>query len=303
MNIDAGTFAMLEVAREVSPSGFFLTNGSEDILLHYSEVEGEIAVGESVEVFIFHDSENRLAATMKQPLIHYGKVALLEVVDFNPRLGCFLEIGLGRNLLLPISELPELEELRPIIGDQVYVQMDRDRQGRMIARLAGEHEFAPIIFNAPESWKNLWIEGTVYKPLQMGTFFICDGGVLGFGAFGFIHESERTKMLRVGERVKVRVTFIREDGRVNCSMRLQKETGRDEDSETILAYLQERPDGAMPYSDETPADIISQKFNLSKSAFKRALGKLMKDNKITQEGSWTYLKKEEVVEVVTSQED
>ncbi|MBW7461395.1 RNA-binding protein, partial [Paenibacillus sepulcri] len=70
------------------------------------------------------------------------------------------------------------------------------------------------------------------------------------------------------------------------------EVGRLEDSERILAFLRERPDGAMPYSDETSADIIKQKFNISKSAFKRAIGKLMREGLVVQDGSWTTLVQE-----------
>lgn len=288
--LEAGTSVELEVAREVSPHGYFLTDGDVDILLHYNETDGEIEPGDRIEVFLFHDSDNRLAATMKKSFIHYGEVALLEVVDMNPRLGLFLEIGFGRQLLLPINELPELEELRPEVGDKVYVRLDRDKQDRMIARAAGEHDFEPLIFKAPDIWKNQWFEGIVYKPLQMGTFVLVEGGILGFGVMGLIHETERTRLLRMGERVKVRVTFVREDGRINCSMRAAKEMSRDEDAQQILIYLQDRPNGSMPYSDETPADIIKDKFNVSKSAFKRALGKLMKENLIEQKGSWTHLK-------------
>jgi predicted RNA-binding protein (virulence factor B family) len=290
VNLDAGTTVELEVAREVSPHGYFLTDGDTDVLLHYNETEGEFELGDRIEVFLFHDSENRLSATMKKSFIHYGEVALLEVADMNLRLGLFLEMGFGRQLLLPNAELPELEELRPKVGDKVYVRLDRDKQDRMIARAAGERDFEPLVFKAPDIWKNQWFEGTVYKPLQMGTFVLVEGGILGFGVMGLIHETERTQLLRMGERVKVRVTFVREDGRINCSMKAAKEIGRDEDAQQILSYLQERPNGAMPYSDETPADIIKDKFNVSKSAFKRALGKLMKENLIDQKGSWTNLK-------------
>ncbi|UUZ96188.1 hypothetical protein LJK87_18700 [Paenibacillus sp. P25] len=132
----------------------------------------------------------------------------------------------------------------------------------------------------------------MYKPLQMGTFVVCDGGVVGFGVIGMIHSTERTRSLRLGEQVQVRVTYVREDGNVNCSMRERKEVGRDVDAEKPLAFMRERPNGAMPYSDETPADLISQRFGMSKSAFKRAVGKLMKEGLVYQDGSWTYLKKE-----------
>ncbi|WP_238403229.1 S1 RNA-binding domain-containing protein [Paenibacillus mesophilus] len=287
--LEAGTVAKLQVAREVPPNGFFLTNGSRDVLLHYSEVVGSVKPGDEVEAFLFHDTEDRLSATMKKPGIRLGEVGLLEVADIHPRFGCFLEMGLGRQLLLPASELPESKELHPKPGDKVYVLLNHDRQGRMTAKLAGEKELSALAFRAPDSWKNSTVEAIVYKPLQMGTFVVCDGGVLGFGAIGMVHEKERTRPLRLGERVSVRVVFVREDGRVNLSMRQPKQIGRFEDADRILAFLRERPNGAMPYSDETPADVISSKFGISKAAFKRALGKLMKEGLVTQQGSWTHL--------------
>jgi predicted RNA-binding protein (virulence factor B family) len=76
-------------------------------------------------------------------------------------------------------------------------------------------------------------------------------------------------------------------------MRERKEIGRVTDADTILAALQERPNGSMPYSDSSPADVILKRFNMSKSAFKRAMGKLMKDGLVRQEGNWTYLIKSE----------
>lgn len=289
MSLIAGTIVSLPVDREVSPYGYFLSGGTQDVLLHYSELTSKIQPGETVEVFLFYDTEDRLAATMKKPYLTLGELALLEVADVHPRLGCFLEMGLGRQLLLPIRELPELKELHPQVGDRVYVLMEHDKQGRLKAKLAGEQELVQHAFHAPSSWNNQWMEAIVYKPLQMGTFVIVEGGVLGFGAIGMIHSSERNRMLRLGERVKVRIAHVREDGRVNLSMAPRKEIGRDEDSERILAYLESRPGGGMPFSDATAPDLIKQRFGISKSAFKRALGKLMKDGKITQSENWTYL--------------
>ena len=297
MSLIAGTVVTLPVSREVSPYGYFLSTGSEDVLLHYSELTRDIKVGEEVEVFLFFDTDDRPAATMKKPYLTLGEMAKLVVADVHPRLGCFLEMGLGRQLLLPIRELPEMKELHPQVGDEVFVIMEHDRQGRLRAKLAGERELDPLTFHAPTTWMNEWVEATVYKPLQMGTFVLVDGGVLGFGAIGMIHSSERSRMLRLGEKVSARVTLVREDGRVNLSMSQRKEIGRNEDADRILEFIKERPNGGMPYSDQTPPDIIKSKFGISKSAFKRAIGKLMKDGLVTQDENWTYLvKKEEASE-------
>lgn len=287
--LQAGTIATLQVAREKSPYGYFLTDGTQDVLLHYTEVSGTIKQGEQIEVFLFHDTEDRLAATMRRPHLLLGEMALLTVVDIHPRFGCFMDIGIGRNLLVPFRDLPDLPELRPVLGDKLFVVLSHDKQGRMLGRLAGERELAPLVFRAPESWKNQWVEVRVYKPLQEADFVLVEGGVLGFGAIGMIHRSERTRLLRVGEQVKARVVFVREDGRVNLSLRQPKQIGRDEDAEAILQLLRERPNNAMPYSDQTPSDIIQKRFGFSKSAFKRALGKLMKEGAVTQKENWTYL--------------
>lgn len=291
MKLETGTVRRLRVAREVPPNGYFLSDGEREVLLHYSEIVGDRPEpGDTVSVFLYHDTEDRLAATMKEPLIRLGEMAELEVADVHPRFGCFLEMGLGRQLLLPIGELPEWQELFPQKGDRVFVTLAHDKQGRLTAKLAGERELAPLAFPAPSGWRNQWVEARVYKSLKNATFVLCDGGVLGFGAIGMIHENERTRPLRLGEQVKARVTFVREDGRVNLSMRPAKHVGQVEDSDRILAFLQDRPTGSMPYSDETPADIIMSKFGISKGAFKRALGKLMKDGLVEQQGSWTKLK-------------
>lgn len=290
MSFVAGTLDTLKVAREVSPYGYFLTDGVDEVLLPYPELEGSKPhVGDMVEVFLFYDSEDRICATMKQPAITLGEMARLVVADVHPRLGCFLEMGLGRQLLLPLSELPEKMEYRPLPGDEVFVILTHDKSGRQIAKLAQEQDLAPLMFHAPNSWKNQWVEGWITKSLQMGSFVVIDGGVVGFGAYGLIPSSERTAALRLGERVRARVTFVREDGRVNLSMHQPKEIGRVEDAEAILQFLKERPSGGMPYSDETEADLIRNRFGISKGAFKRALGKLMRDGLVIQQGSWTYL--------------
>ncbi|CAM3440220.1 S1 RNA-binding domain-containing protein [Marinicrinis lubricantis] len=297
MSLQAGQYKTLKVNREKSPYGYFLGDGEHEVLLHYSEIEGSIEMGQELKVFLFHDSEDRLAATMREPLLTLGETGLLTVVDIHPRFGCYLEMGLSRHLLLPYKQLPEEPEYRPMTGDEVFVTLSTDKQGRMIGKLAGEQELSRLTFRAPDLWKNQWLPAIVYNTLKMGSFVLVEGGKIGFGALGFIHESERTKPLRIGEKLEVRITFVREDGRVNCSMRQRKEKSRDEDSDRLYEFLKARPNGAMPYSDETPAEIIKERFQMSKGAFKRALGKLMKEGKVVQKGSWTHLAENEEAEV------
>ncbi|HEX7057773.1 MAG TPA: S1-like domain-containing RNA-binding protein [Bacilli bacterium] len=291
MTLDAGIKTTLLVAREVPPYGFFLSGGGQDVLLPYGEAEPRPKVGEKIDVFLFYDSKDRLTATRKEPLLTYGELALLEVADTNARLGCFLDMGIGKHLLLPASELPKMRNEWPIKGDRVYVMMSSDKAGRPLAVAARDTQLADKCARAPVSWKNRRVSARVYRVTDKATFAICEAGMPGFGVIGMVHASERIRPLRLGELFEARVAYIRDDGRVNLALRPQKEISRMEDAERILRYLRERPNGTMPYSDATSADIIAEKFSISKAAFKRALGKLLKEGKIVQENGWTRLKK------------
>ncbi len=254
---------------------------------------GEVKPGDQVDVFIYHDTEDRLTATMKKPLLTLGEIALLEVADFHQRFGCFLEMGLGRNCCCRFASCRSCRSCVRRSATKYLSAWRMTVKGVLSRSSRRKRSCASFASRRRRIGKNRRVDARVYKTLQMGTFVVCDGGVLGFGVIGLIHATERTRLLRLGEAVNVRVAFVREDGNVNCSMREPKEVGRGEDAEKLLAFMRERPNGAMPYSDETPADLISQRFGMSKSAFKRAVGKLMKEGLAYQDGSWTYLKKDE----------
>lgn len=287
--MEAGTVQRLSVVEETT-HGFQLMFGKRSVLLPFQEALGRpLAPGDTVEAFLYHDSEDRLTATLRQPLATFGEVARLQVADIHPKLGCFLDIGLLRHVLLPMKELPKDPAVQPRIGDEVYVLIDRDKEGRMLARAVKEEDLARYTFKAPGDWRGRWMDAWVYRSLQSGSLVVVEGGVLGFGAIGFIPAHERAGTLRVGEKVHARITFVREDGHVNLSMRQRKEISRNEDADKLMEELRRRPDGAMPYSDEAPADVLMKRFGMSKSAFKRALGKLYKDGYIVQKGSWTHL--------------
>ncbi|WP_123039766.1 CvfB family protein [Cohnella candidum] len=295
MTLQAGTTERLKVRRETPPYGWFVGEGDEggaEILFPYGEaVVSRPQPGDETELFLFHDDKGRLTATQRKPLIQLGEMARLAVADFHPRFGYFLEMGIGRQLLLPLKELPEeRKNAWPQTGDELHVVMKHDKEGRMLARLAKVDDFADAAIRAPGVWKNEWKEAWVTDVFRDGAFALVEGGVIGYGALGYVHESAMAGTLRIGQKFKARVAQVRDDGRVTLTMKQPKETGRLEDADRILAFLKERPGGGMPYSDETPADIIQKRFDLSKSAFKRALGKLMKEGLVIQKASWTYLK-------------
>lgn len=279
----AGTMVQLKIERS-APFGYFLSDGQHEILLHQSETVGNVKAGQEVEVFLYHDHQNRLTATMETPKLTLGQVGWLEIRDITPRLGAFLNNGIAKDLLLPQDELPSMRERWPKKGFMLFVKIDHDRQGRMLARLGTEEDIQTVAKPADPNVHHKEVLGRVYNETQLGAFILTEEGYV-----GLIHRSDMTHPLSLGARVSARVIKVREDGRLNLSMRPSKEVSYSIDAEMIYTHLKER-DGRMPYGDHSDAEVIKMKFDMSKSAFKRALGKLMKDGLIEQKDGWTYIK-------------
>ncbi len=136
------------------------------------------------------------------------------------------------------------------------------------------------------------LRGTVYNVTEDGAFVLTEDRYI-----GFIHAGEQTQPLKQGMAVEGRVTYVRADGRVNLSLRPQKEQARIVDAERILEYLKQRK-GSMPYTDESPPEAIRERFGISKAAFKRALGKLFKDGLIEESEGWIILRPDNTREPV-----
>ncbi len=295
MSLISGTYQELTVERD-SPFGYFLSDGKEDVLLHYSEMENQtITIGQKLNVFLFNDHKGRIAATLEQPKICLDEVDFLEVKDYQGKMGYFLDNGLDKQVLLPIAELPEEKEIWPANGDKLLVKLGHDKQNRLLTFLVKDDtQIQSYIAKQGTNdqvvktyKKNEFMKGIVIRHLTVGAHLYLENHQI-----GFIHKSEQLHELRLGQEIEARITYIRDDGSVNLSMKPLKEFSRLDDSEKLLHILEQRR-GAMPYWDKTPPDIIMKQFNLSKAAFKRALGKLLKDGLIYQEDGWTYIKKQE----------
>jgi uncharacterized protein len=280
-----GQTTTLTVAR-IADFGYFLTDGEEDVLLHIKEADREYEVDESVEVFLYVDSEGRTSASTTIPEVAIGKYAWLKVTDVNPKIGVFLDIGLKKDLLLGIDDLPVHKSVWPQAGDLVYVTLRVNNNYLLYARLASDPVIESISIEATSAEFNKNVQGHIYRTAKVGSWIYTIEGYK-----GFIHESQRPQEPRLGQLVEGRIIDVKEDGTINVSLLARKEESQDLDAERIYEYLMSR-NGAMPYNDKSMPEEIQARFGLSKGAFKRALGKLMKEGRVYQEGSWTYEKKE-----------
>ena len=279
-----GQTVTLSVARQ-APFGYFLTDGEEDVLLHQNEVHREVNEGDEIEVFLYVDSEGRPAASTIIPEVAVGRFAWVKVVDVNPEIGVFLNIGLQKDILLGADDLPLHKNVWPKPGDLLYITLRVNRNHLLYAKLANDKAIQEISVKATRKEFNKNVQGHIYRTAKVGSWIYT---IEGFK--GFIHESQRKQEPRLGEKVEGRIIDIKEDGTINVSLLARKQDAQDLDAAKIYEYLMSR-NGAMPYTDKSMPEDIMERFDMSKAAFKRALGKLIKEGKVYQEGSWTYAKK------------
>ena len=280
--LQPSTVRVLKAVRE-SEIGTFLDAGtgntSDDILLHKQQQTSPVAIGDEVKVFLYRDPKGRLTASMRVPRMREGQVARVRVINTS-RDGAFVDVGAERGIFMPFAGMRG----RVKEGDIVWIQLYSDKSGRLAVTMEVEDALRRASRSAEGVEVGTKLRGSVYNYGESGAFLFTEQRYI-----AFLHFDEMTHRPKVGEEIEVRVTFVREDGRINVSMRQQKEFAMDIDAEAILEVLQARG-GKMPYSDDTSADVIKAKFQISKSAFKRALGRLMKSGKIEQKDGWTQLK-------------
>lgn len=282
MNI--GQVETLTVARKTE-FGYFLTDGKEDVLLHKNETDKEWREGEQVTVFLYTDSMGRIAATTTIPSITLERYDWAKVSSAKEEMGVFINIGIQKEILLGKEDLPRKKEVWPKEGDLLYIKLRVSRNNRIYAKLANDDVFDQIKIRASQKDFNKNVEGYIYRTAKIGSWIYTNEGYK-----GFIHESERKDEPRLGQKVKGRIIDVKEDGTINVSLLPRKHEAIDENAGKIYSYLQSR-DGAMPFGDKSQPEDIEARFQMSKGAFKRALGKLIKEGKVYQENGWTFIKK------------
>ena len=282
-----GRVVTLTVVR-TSELGAFLDAGTgntgDDILLHRAQQTREIVIGEAIPVYLYLDPKGRLTASMRLPQMKEGQVARVRVINLSPD-GAFVDIGAERGVFMPFAGMRG--KLRR--GDMVWVKLYTDKSGRPAVTMEVEDELRRASRPATDVKVGDLLTASVYNIQEEGAFLFTAGRHI-----AFMHHSEMAVRPKVGEELSVRVIYLREDGRINVSTRPLKQEAMDHDADKILDLLIARG-GSMPYGDDSPPEIIKDKFGISKGAFKRALGRLLKNGRIRQQEGWTYL--EEAPEV------
>lgn len=268
---------------EEQGSRYTLTNGDIELPLNKSDVLEELTIGDTVKVFLYTDRRGELQATTAIPTIteaDYGWARVLKVT----KEGAFCDIGTSREVLVRAEDLPALQDVWPQPGDHLYMTLRTDRHGDLFGRLITEEKVNEMYEGAFEDMFNKNIVARPYRLLPVGSFLLGVDKPYRI----FIHNTEMAAEPRLGQDVQVRIVDVKEDGSLNGSLLPRKHERLGEDAEKIFAYL-ESVGGKMPFGDKSAPEEIQEMFGLSKGAFKRALGTLMKARKITQKDGWTEI--------------
>lgn len=246
--------------------GVYLGTSEERVLLPKKQVPEGAEIGDPVEVFLYKDSDDRLIATTQSPKITMGEIRKLTVADTG-KIGAFLDWGLPKDLLLPFKE----QTARVEKGDSVLVALYVDKTGRLCATMK---VYAKLDKDSPYK-KDDEVQGTVYELSDnFGVFVAVDNRYS-----ALIPKREDFGKLRVGDQVTARVTKVHEDGKLDLSVRKKAFLQMDEDAQMLLKKLK-MSGGRLPFTDKSDAESIKIEFGLSKNAFKRAVGRLLKEQKI-----------------------
>jgi len=273
--IKTGYRQKLKVVTKVEFGVYLSEEGSGDkaeerVLLPTSRVPEGTAVGDELDAFVYRDSEDRQIATLETPLLSIGGLAKLKVVQVT-RIGAFLDWGLEKDLFLPYAQ----QTYKVSEGDEILVTMYADKSDRLCAKM----DVYKSLEDRSEYKKDDTVVGTVYLiSNNFGAFVAVDDKYSAlipkkemFGA---------AEKIVAGTKITARVARVLDDGRLELAVRDKGYVQRNEDADKIFEMIREAG-GTIDFYDRSDPELIREKTGMSKNEFKRAVGKLLKEDKIT----------------------
>lgn len=250
--------------------GIYLSKKAGDeerVLLPAKQVSEDVKIGDKVRVFLYKDSKDRLIATTNTPKLVMGQFAPLCVKEVG-KIGAFLDWGLEKDLFLPYKQMTRKVEA----GDEILVSMYIDKSSRLCATMKGLYD---MLSKESPYKKGDMVTGRVYEfSDNFGTFVAIDDKYS-----AKIPRHEDTSYLRVGDIIEAKVIDVKEDGKLDLTLREKAYIQMDADSAKILELLDSYA-GVLPFSEKASPEVIKRETGLSKNAFKRAVGHLYKERKI-----------------------
>ena len=266
--IRLGEKQKLSVIKKVDFGVYLAEEGTEEkVLLPIKQVPEGTEIGSEIEVFIYKDSDDRLIATTKEPKIMLGDVRVLRVKETS-KIGAFMDWGLEKDVLLPFRE----QTRKVKAGENVLCALYVDKSSRLAVTM---NVYPYLRSDSPYS-KDDKVIGTVYELSDNFGAFVAVDDIYS----GLIPKKELFGDIKIGDTVNARITSVKEDGRLNLSVREKAYLQMDSDAEKLMKMIEEGG-GKLPFTDKASPELIRNKTQMSKNEFKRAVGRLLKEGRIT----------------------
>ncbi len=252
--------------------GVYLGTEDDKVLLPAKYVDEDIETGDSVTVFVYRDSKDRIIATTKEPYITLGEVRPLMVKQVTG-IGAFMDWGLEKDLLLPFGE-----QTSPVAEGRRYpVALYIDKSSRLCATT----KIYPYLKTTDIYRTGDIVKGTAYEYIDKFGMFVAVDNMF----HGLIPKKAFYGKINVGDEISATVSRVRDDGKLELSVRGPAYMQINDDADRIMKALNESG-GKLPFNDRSDPEIIKDEFEMSKAAFKRACGHLLKEKliKITDSG-------------------
>lgn len=241
-------------------------NPEEKVLLPIKQVPEGAEIGDSIEVFVYRDSKDRLIATTNEPKVTLGKTARLRVAQVG-RIGAFLDWGLEKELFLPFKE--QTKQVNE--GEECIAALYIDKSDRLCATMKVYH----YLRTDSDYKKDDRVEGLVYEISKNFGAFVAVDDIYS----GLIPVKEMYGDIQVGDVVNARVTAVKEDGKLDLSIREKAYLQIEKDAQKVMEII-ESYDGILPFNDKASPETIKGETQMSKNEFKRAVGYLLKNRKV-----------------------
>lgn len=263
--MELGKKQVLTVVKQVD-FGVYLGSDNDKVLLPKKQVPSGVELGDPIEVFLYKDSSDRLIATTNQPKVTLGNIAVLTVAQVG-KFGAFLDWGLEKDLFLPFRE--QTYKVKP--GDEVLAALYIDKSSRLCATMK-VYEY--LRKDSPYQ-KDDHVTGVIYESSDNFGMFVAVDNCYS----ALIPKKEVVRSLKVGQKITARVTEVKPDGKLTLSVKEKAFIQMDKDAVFVLEKI-EACGGSIPFTDKADSELIRQEFDMSKNAFKRAVGHLYKERKI-----------------------
>lgn len=262
--------------------GYMVSDGKEEILLHYREAQKELEINQMVDVYVYTDKENRKTGTMAQPNLFMDQPGFVRVVNSIKGVGVFIDNHTPKDILISKDYLPYDEEQWPIEGDLIFCEL-KIKKNALTAKPVNRYDIlalhSEVRYNEKEQ-----VLAYVLRIADKGIGLISKDRIN-----IFVPISQFRGKYRLGEEVLVTITKMLE-GEAYGSLNEHKELLMDTDKQTILSYLEEH-NGILPLTAKSSSEEVEKFFQMSRKAFKRAYGALYKDQLIEFDEEKTYLRK------------